>query len=207
MSARAGIKTTSETVLIRRGSAGAKELECGWSLIRIEPESGNAICERAERRIICPRREFELLNFPGSDEAWDVIINEPDDELKKAGRAWAALDLRGAVSSLIRYASRLDPAFNGVQIPSDLTERIDVIDKICKKTTDLLRVEAGRKRDEYERRIAQNGSATGKNDDLLSELRDLEDRYATQAYRLNTQLPAWRRLDAAIHSMDAVLKK
>ena len=207
MSAHAGIKTIGQTVLIRRGPLGAKELECGWSLVRIEPESGNAICARAERRLVCPRREFELLNFPGSDEAWSVIINDPDRELKKAGQAWAALDLRGAISSLIRYASRLDPAFNGVQIPSDLTEKIDAINNICKKTTDLLRVEVGRKRDEYERQVAQNGSRTEKNDNLLSELRDLEDRYATQAYRLNTQLPAWRRLDAAIHGMDAALKK
>jgi hypothetical protein len=184
--------------MIRRESSGKNRLESGWSLVRFEPESGNAVCERGTAHVICPRREFE---------AWNMISGASDDELQKAAAAWAELDLHGAAAALLHYARELDPAFRGIQILADLDEKISKIDGVCQKTLDLLRVETKRKRDEYERKTAANASEIEKKDELLIEVRDLEDRYAAQAYRHDVQLPEWRRLAAAIRSLDAADKK
>jgi len=207
MCGRLDVKTPRRPVMIRRESSGKNRLESGWSLVRFEPESGNAVCERGTAHVICPRREFEALNFPGSDEAWNMISGASDDELQKAAAAWAELDLHGAAAALLHYARTLDPAFRGIQILADLDEKISKIDGVCQKTLDLLRVETKRKRDEYERKTAANASEIEKKDELLIEVRDLEDRYAAQAYRHDVQLPEWRRLAAAIRSLDAADKK
>jgi len=207
MCGRSNAKIPLRQVRIIRDATGGRMIEPGWSLVRLEPESGNAVCERGGKRVVCPQREFEALNFPGSDEAWSFIAGAADDELKKAGAAWAELDLHGAASALLHYARELDPAFRGIQIISDMEEKIGKIDDLCKKTLDLLRVETKRKRDEYERQTASNLSAIDKKDETLLDLRDLEDRYAAQAYRHDVQLPEWRRLASAIRSFDAIAKK
>ncbi len=207
MSGRLDVKTPRRTVRLRRESDGQKSLEDGWSLVRFEPESGNAVCERDAVRVICPRREFEALNFPGSDAAWSFVANAAEDELIKARAAWAELDLHGAANALLRYAHELDPAFRGIQILPDLDEKIDKINGLCQKTLDLLRVETKRKHDEYERQTTRNASETERKDELLIDLRDLEDRYAAQAYRHDVQLPEWRRLAEAVRSLEAENKK
>jgi hypothetical protein len=207
MCGRLDVKTPRRAVRIRRESAGGKSLEAGWSLVRFEPESGNAVCERGAVRVICPRREFEALNFPGSDAAWSMIADASDGELMKAGAAWAELDLHGTATALLRYARELDPAFRSIQILSDLDAKIIKIDEVCQKTLDLLRVETKRKRDEYERQTAANASGAEEKDELLIEVRDLEDRYAAQAYRHDVQLPEWRRLALTISNLEAAAKK
>ena len=112
----------------------------------------------------------------------------------RPGQAWAKLDLRGVISALIRYARKLDPAFGGIQTTADLVEKIDETENICKRSMDLLRLEIKRALNEHERFAARTALEYDEKDSLLSRLRDLENKYATQAYRCESQLPAWRRL-------------
>lgn len=194
-------------VRVRRATVDETAIESGWQLVRFEPESGNAVCERNEARMICPRDEFESLNFPGSDEVWSLIHEADDRDLQKACVAWAKLDLRGTALALLQYTRKLDPAFHDVQLLSDLDKKILKVDDICRKTLDLLRVETKRKRDEYERQTASNASEIDKKDELLLDLRNLEDRSAAQDYRHDVQLPAWRRLASAIRTLNAAAEQ
>jgi hypothetical protein len=207
MNAPKNVKPNGSPVRVGRGSAGARELECGWSLIRVEPESGNVICGRGRGRVNCPRREFELLNFPGSDDMWNIIADHKDDDLRKAKEAWTELDLLGVVSALIHYVRKLDPAFSGVQTIADLTEKIREIESVCKRSMDLLRLEIKRTQKEYDRFAARTELGRDKKDDLLARVSDLENEYAARAYRYETQLPAWRRLASAIQSTDKMSQK
>lgn len=200
-------QTTGGIIRVRRDHADPMEIEHGWSLIRIEPESGRVVCERDGKRILCDRREFELLNFPGSDDVWDIIFETDDNDLKKAKAAWANLDLYSAASALLRHARTLDPIFDGIQITSDLNEKISETESVCKRSMDILRLELERARLEYDRFAANTKLAHREKDRLLATMQAIEDKYAAYAYRLKIQLPAWRRLGAAIEQLSATAKK
>jgi len=206
MPAGNSVKPAGGTVRIRRERAGAGALESDWTLVRIEPESGNVVCERGDRRIVCRRSEFEALNFPGSDDVWMIISDHDDDDLAQAKDAWSKLDLRGASASLIKFARKLDPEFSGVQTAFDLAEKIRAIESVCKRSMDLLRLEIKKARLEHERFAARTALENDRRDDLLARVRELEDKYAARAYRYGTRLPEWRRLLSAIESMDAKSK-
>jgi len=196
----------AEAVRVRRERAGEPEIEDGWTLIRIEPESGNVVCEREEKRIVCRRDEFEKLNFPGSDDVWCFVADPNENDLKNARQNWAKLDLFAAASALLRHARTLDPAFAGIQTIGDLDKKINEINDVCRRGMDVLRLEIKRAKNEYDRFNAQNPLETDKKDSLLSRLRDLEDRYATCAYRHATLLPAWQRLCSGLAQLEATAK-
>jgi|GEM_PF-2548452 hypothetical protein len=201
-------KTLREPVRIVRERDGAKELEDGWTLVRLEADSGNVVCERNGTRVNCGRREFELLNFPGSNDIW-AAISDPrnDDDLQKAKRSWVEFDLRGVVAALIRHASRLDPAFGGIQTIADMDEKVREIEAICKRSMDIARIEVKRAQNEYERCPLKTTFDRDRKENLLDCVRDRENRYAALAYRYETQLPIWQKLVSAIKNIDAIDKK
>jgi hypothetical protein len=198
----AAAKTTERIVRVRREGDGATALEYGWALIRLEPESGNAVCEHGEQRIVCPRQEFSLLNFPGSDDLW-TIVSAPDDDLKKAMDAWAKLDLQSVSVALIKYARTLDPIFTGAQTAADIAQKTAEIETLCRHSMDLLHLEIKRARNEYDRFVARTAWENDEKDHLLSKVRGLEDKCAARAYRYENQLPIWRRLCATLEAVDA----
>jgi hypothetical protein len=174
-------KRPGTLIRVCRKSADAPVLECDWELVRIEPDSGNVVAERNGKRIVCLRGEFDKLNFPGSDEVWKLLASEPgDDDLRAAGQTWAKLDLEGVGAALIRHARNLDP---------------------------VLQIEVKRAKQEYDRCGTATPFLCDQKDNLLSRWRHLEDQYAARKYRCEKLLPAWRRLIAALESLDAAVKR
>jgi hypothetical protein len=207
MSDANGAKPIGATVRVRRERNGSPQIESGWSLIRVEPESGNTVCQLGRQRIVSLRREFELLNFPGSDDLWGILSDEKGDELIKVKTSWAKLDLPGAVGGLLKYARTLDPELSGVQTVADIVQKLNEIESVCKRSMDLLRLEIKRAQSEYDRFVAQTALEYDKKDSLLARVREAENKYAARAYRYETQLPAWRRLVAVVQSMGAITDK
>jgi hypothetical protein len=200
-------KPAGTLVRVCRGNADTRRMECGWAIVRTEPDSGNVVCERNGERIICARQDFEKANFADSDAVWDTISkSQNDDDLKDALSKWTELDLRGLSLALLRYARRLDPSFAGVQTVTDLFKKISESEEACKRSMDLLRIETSRARAEYQRFPARTAMEYDKKDSLLSRVRELEDKYAAREYRFKELLPAWRRLASALKNIDAKFK-
>ena len=201
-------KTALTQVRIARERDGAKELEDGWTLVRLEADSGNAVCERNGMRVNCDRREFELLNFPGSDDIW-MMISDPtdDDDLQKVRRAWVELDLRSVATAVLRHVSRLDPALCGIQTIADLDEKVGEIEAICKRSMDIARIEVKRAQSEYERCPTGTTFDRDKKEFLLERVHDRENRYTALVYRAETQLPVWKKLVFALKNIDSLAKK
>jgi hypothetical protein len=198
----ADAKPTEHLVRVVRERDGAPALECGWALIRLEPESGNAVCEHGEQRIICPHQEFSSLNFPGSDDLW-TIVSAPDDCLAKARDAWTKLDLQSVMNALVKYARTLDPVFSGAQTAADIVQKTAEAETLCRHSMDILHLEIKRARGEYNRFVARTAWENDEKDHLLSKVRGLEDKCAARAYRCENQLPIWRRLCAALEAVEA----
>jgi hypothetical protein len=200
-------KPAGTPVRVCRENAGTRRMECGWLVVRTEPDSGNIVCERNSERVICQRNDFEKINFPDSDTIWNIIANaQKDADLEEALKKWTDLDLYGLSLALLRYARRLDPIFAGVQTVSDLCGKIGESEDACKRSMDILRLDTSRARAEYERFPARTAIEYDKKDSLLSRVRDLENKYAARAYRYNEQLPAWRRLASALKYIDTSAK-
>jgi len=201
-------RASAALVHVCRKENGEPKLEHDWKLVRIEPETGNAVCERNGARIVLERSEFEKLNFPGADYIWETISKAQDDaDLKTAQETWAKLDLGGVVSAFLRYARRLDPAFAGIQTLTDLKEKTEETQNACIRSMFILSQDVKRVKIEYNRCPARTAFECDQKDDLLARWRHLEDQYDARKYRCETLIPAWRKLIVAIENMDNAAKK
>jgi hypothetical protein len=202
------VKTPGSTIRVRRIDGETPVMEYGWTLQRFEPDSGNVIAEKDGMRITCAREDFELLNFPGSDDIWEIISCEnPNDDLKKAGESWKKLDLPGVLGALLRHARGMDPSFSGVQTVSDLRQKIDDARRTFSHQMDVLRLEARRAEEEYNRCPARTAFDNDQKDTLLSRWRGLEDRYSSRKYCCEKLLPIWQKMASALEHIDAIIAK
>lgn len=201
-------KTPGGMIRICRKNGDATVIECDWTLARIEPETGNAIAERDGKRITCPRNDFESLNFPGSDEVWNVIsADHRDGDLEEAESRWAAFDLPGVKSALLNHARKLNPAFAGIQTVSDLHSKIENAERTLLHQADVLRLEARRAHNEYNRCSGRTGFDNDQKDTLLSRWRDIEDRLATRRYCCDKLLPLWKKMADVLDLLEATTEK
>ena len=207
MSGPENFKTSKPLIRICRQNDDAPILEYGWELVRIEPESGNAVAERDNKRIVCLKKEFEICNFPGSDTVWEIIDKEPEDEdIACAKKSWAKLDLGGTISALIRHTRKADPTLADIQTIDDLRKKIENAESACFRSMDILRMELKRAKNEYDRCPNNTLFMGDQKDSLLARWRDLEDKYNTRRYQYEKIIPYWHRLLTALASLDKTFK-
>ena len=190
--------------ITRNGSDPA--IEDGWVLVRFEPGSGNAVAEKDGKRVITERAAFDALNFPGSDELWEMLsAPELDAELLPVKAAWSKADLPGVVSALVKYARTLDPAFAGVQTASDMIEKAKEHEDSCQSSLEILRLDAARAKREYDQYPARTALENDHKDNLLTRWRNLDDQYAAHRYQCDRLIPAWRRTSSALKALTAFI--
>jgi hypothetical protein len=208
MSESPSVNNNGNTVRVLARDQEPSLIESDWVLVRFEPDSGNLVAEKNGKRIVCPRTEYECLNFPGSDEVWHIITeNNTDPDLAKACSLWAKLDLTGLTRALIAHTRTLDPAFRGVQTLSDLSEKIHELHGSCQGSMEVLRLEMKRAEAEYNRCPNRTSFESDQKDNLLEHWHNLQNRYAARLYQHEKLIPAWDRLIAALENLNAISNK
>jgi hypothetical protein len=196
-------KRPGDRVRLLRGAGEDAAIEDDWLLIRFEPDSGNLVAEKDGKRITRPRDEYEKLNFPGSDDIWEILSGNDEEDLNKAKSAWAGLDLAKTSSGLLGYGRTLDSAFAGCQTAADFQAKVRSLADSCASAVNLLRIELKRAEAEYDRCPTGTSFENDRKDHLLSRLRDVQERYSTRLYGRDTLLPAWRRVADCLESLKA----
>jgi len=176
--------------------------EEGWTLVRFEPASGNAVLEREGVRINVPRAEFDRLNFPGSDAVLSALRSEEDTD---GIAAFASGDLGAVRSALLTAARAADHAFRGIQTTGDLMAAIETRAHGITRSIEILKLDVGRAEREYNRFVARTALEYDKKDSLLTRSRNLEDQLAAREHEENDLLPRWRALLEALVALDARL--
>ncbi len=200
-------KKPGDLIRVIRREKGSAAIEGGWALIRFEPESGNAIAEKDGKRISSPRKEFEKLNFSGSNGLWEIIGEDPGDpDLEEAEKAWAALDLAGAKKALMRRVRGLDPGLSGVQTLSDFSAKVRAMRDSCLSSMELLRIEIKRAEAEYNRAPVGTAFLNDQKDTLLGRLRGLEDRYAARAHLRDKIMPILCAFSDALRGLEEAMR-
>jgi hypothetical protein len=179
---------------------GQGTIEHDWKLVRFEPETGNAICEKDNKRVSCRRGDFEILNFPCSDALWETIQKDKSesDDLVSALRAWEKLDLSGLRRHFLHYAASLDPSLNGTATFDDLKRLTKQISDRCRRGLELLKIDVKKAEREYSAFPARTALEYDAKDNLLAHWRDMENKYAAKKYRAECLIPALCRLSDAL---------
>jgi hypothetical protein len=187
-------KKTGDPVRVLRKTEGEPAIEDDWLFVRFEPDSGDLIAEKDGKRIVCPREEFENLNFPGSSGLWETVSENGDEEaLNEARRAWASLDLAKTASCLLKYCRTVDPAFTGCQTAAEFAAKARSSADSCANALVLLRIELKRAEAEYNRCPNETSFQNDQKD-------------TTRLYCHDKLVPAWCHLAACLESIEAARK-
>jgi hypothetical protein len=200
-------KKTGDLVRVLRQANKEDAIENDWSFVRFEPDSGNLIAEKNGKRINCPRKEYDCLNFPGSGNVWQIASADPaDPDLAKALAAWAKLDIPGVIRALLSHARTLDPGLIGIQTIADLTVKVREIRDACLSSIEILRLDMKRAEAEYNRAPIGTSLENDQKDNLLERWRSLQDRHAARVHLHDKMLPVICGLVAALQSLEAAAK-
>ncbi len=195
-------KQPGDPARVKRPGVNGGAVENDWTLVRFEPRSGNAVAEKAGKRVIVPQAEFAALNFPGSDLLWNLVEAADLEEcLAQAKTAWLNADLPGVFSSLMKHAREMDPAFAGVQTLDDLVKKAQAEEDACRSSLEVLRIDVTRSEREYNQYLARTPLENDTKDNLLARWRSLEDQYAARKHQCEKLIPAWHRVAAALQAL------
>lgn len=181
---------------LRANENSQSEIDCDWTIVRFEPNSGNAVLEKDGKRIISLPDEFSTLNFSGSDQLWSLLENAEDELLEQAKAHWTKLDLARTYSALIQYARTLDPAFSGTQTLGDLEAKIEEIENKNQSSLELLEIECRRAQKEHE-----TAGTPAEESALLAKWNEAESRIASHRYHRNHLFPSWHKVTAVLGSL------
>jgi hypothetical protein len=185
---------------LRAKNSGPNEIDCDWTIIRFEPNSGNVVMEKSGKRIVSLPAEFFALNFPGSDGLWTLLESAEDELLAKTKSAWSKPDISAAYSSLIQYARTLDLAFFGTQTLSDLKAKIEEIENKNRSSLELLEIERRRAQKEHDS-IGPRTRDNAQKSALFAKWQEAESRIASHHYHRDRLFPLWRQTAAALGSL------
>ena len=197
-------KKPGDPARVRQEDSGKTFFENDWTIVRFEPNSGNAVLEKDSKRITVPRAEFEIFNFKGSDDLWQALTADyKDGERERALAAWLGMDTFGVRRALVAYARTLDPSFAGVQTVADLAEKIRMREDAIKSSLSILRMDVARAEREYNRFEARTAFENDRKDALLTKVRNLQDQCDAKNYENDTLLPIWQKVLAALNGIEA----
>jgi hypothetical protein len=187
----------------------AAELEDDWRLVRYEPDSGNAILERQGTRVNVTRKDFLLLNFPGSDDLYSCLRRTyaRDPAAENALKAWINDDLKTVRRDLIDIINRNAPDFLGVQTASDFSKKLVEREENVEQAINILKLDIGRSRHEYDRFDARTSFENDEKDNLLLRFRNFEDQYSTKLFEKNILFPIWQELFRALSALEYKLRQ
>jgi hypothetical protein len=193
---------------VRYVPAGGTEIEDDWQLVRFEPETGNAVLERAGARVSVGRDNFLRYNFPGSDDVYFALrrIAPRDEAAATALGSWANNDLAAVRRSLKDLIARSAPAFAGIQTVSDLAKKLVEREETVDRALAILKLDIARAEREYARFSGRTALENDEKDNLLLRLRNFEDQYATKLFEKTNLIPAWQEMFRALSALEEKLK-
>jgi hypothetical protein len=168
------------------------ELET-WEVLRQEP-NGSMVVQKGTARISVTAVDFEKLNFPGSAMVARTLSSFGADA--PILTAFAHGDY-GTVSGFIfRHLRDADPSFSGVKNEADLIHRVALRIAGIKSSLDTLKRDLLRARHEYDGLVTHTMLENDHKDGLLTDVRTIEDQYATRHHEHDVLMPLWQ--DAVI---------
>ena len=184
---------------------GTAALEDGWRLVRFEPSSGNAVVEKDGTRANVVRDEFERLNFPENAVVVTAIDALAEPTRSDALAAYARNELTRVRTLLLKDCIELDPAFSGIQTPSDLRT------KLTERNEEIVnRLQIFKKKTEETERRYNLVARTAKNDDerdgALMEVETAKNQLDTETHKQSILTVCESRL-AALEALEHELAR